>query len=159
MEQTRFRSSLGGFHRGDVANYIEKTAREHQEQLQQLKDDCIRISTERDAAKAELEQVKAQLEAALEGREMPAAPEGDPAELELAAYRRAEAAERSANARIRRQTEKMDGILVSSAAQFDTAKAQVEDLSLRLTEVLDTLQGSFEATTTEMEKLKKDTEE
>lgn len=158
MEMSKFRTQLGGFHRADVANYIEKTALEHRDALQQLKDECAALAAQRDAAKAELEIVRAQLEAALEGRELPAVPD-DPEAMELAAYRRAEAAERTANARIRRQTEKMDAILDSAAGEFDSAKEQVQELSLQLTGVLDALQGGFEKTTAEMDKLKKDTEE
>lgn len=158
MEQTRFRTSLGGFNRTDVANYIEKTAREHQAQLSRMREDCAKANADRDAAVAELESVKAQLAAALEGKELPTVPD-DPEAMELAAYRRAEAAERSANARIRRQTEKMDGILETATEQFETAKSHVEELSLQLGQVLDTLQNSFETATAEMEKLKKDTEE
>lgn len=55
-ESGRFRAALGGFNRRDVARYIEKTAREHREQIEALQ--------------AELEQAqkeKAELEAELEG--------------------------------------------------------------------------------------------
>ena len=55
-ESGRFRAALGGFNRRDVAQYIEKTAREHREQIEALQ--------------AELEQArkeKAELEAELEG--------------------------------------------------------------------------------------------
>ena len=158
MEMSKFRTQLGGFHRADVANYIEKTALEHRDALQQLKDECAALAAQRDAAKAELETVRAQLEAALEGKELPAVPD-DPEAMELAAYRRAEAAERTANARIRRQTEKMDAILETATEQFENAKSHVEELSLQLGQVLDTLQSSFETATAEMDKLKKDTEE
>lgn len=159
MEMNKFRTQLGGFHRGDVANYIEKTAQEHLSQLQLMKDDCAKLTAQRDAALQELETVKAQLEAALEGKELPNIPEGDPEALELAAYRRAEAAERKAAERIRRQTEKMDGILEGMTEEFETAKADVQDMAGKLTCVLDALQGGFEKATAEMEKLKQDTEE
>lgn len=166
MEMNRFRTALGGFHRGDVANYIERSSREHQAALQELKDSCVKLTAQRDAAVAELETVKAQLEAALEGRQIPAAPEGDPETLELLAYRRAEAAERAANQRIRRQTEKMDGILESVAAGFDTAKADVQEIAVAVQEnadklqaVLDGLKGGFEAAASQTQALKKDNEE
>lgn len=159
MEMNKFRTQLGGFHRGDVANYIEKTAREHQLELQKMQEDCAKLTAERDILKKALEDVKAQLEAALEGRELPEIPEGDPETLELAAYRRAEAAERKAAERIRRQTEKMDGILEGMAGEFETAKADVQDMAGKLCLVLDALQGGFEKATAEMEQLKQDTEE
>ena len=159
MEMNRFRTQLGGFHRGDVANYIEKSAQEFNRALQQLRDENVTIMAERDAAKKALEDVKAQLEAALEGKEMPNVPEGDPETLELAAYRRAEAAERSAAARIRRQTEKMDGIIDGMAGEFGTAKLEVEELAKKLAAVLDALESRFQKTAQDMEALKEDTEE
>lgn len=159
MEINRFRTQLGGFHRVDVANYIEKTAREHLEQMQRVKDDCAKLCAERDDALQQLEAVKAQLAAALEGKELPAEPAGDPETLELAAYRRAEAAERAALSRIRRQTEKMDGILRSVGSDFSAAKQDVEELAQKLAAVLDTLEESFRKTARNMETLKEITEE
>ena len=38
MEMNRFRTALGGFHRGDVANYIEKSAQEFNAALRQLQE-------------------------------------------------------------------------------------------------------------------------
>ncbi len=166
MEMNRFRTALGGFNRSDVATYIEKTSREHHEALQQLKDDCVKLSAQRDAAVAELETVKAQLEAALEGREIPTAPEGDPETLELLAYRRAEAAGRAGNQRIRRQKERLDGILEGVSGGFETAKADVQEIAAavqdsadKLQTVLDGLKGSFETAADQAEALKKDCEE
>ena len=41
QEFYRFRTQLGGFHRADVAEYIEKTAKEHNEELFRLRDELI----------------------------------------------------------------------------------------------------------------------
>ena len=161
MEMMKFRSQFGGFHRVDVANYIEKIAAEHQQAINEMKDEWVTMAAQRDAARAELETVKAQLEALLEGKELPQPqiPEGDPEQLELEAYRRAEAAERSAMARVRRQTEKMDAILDGAGAQFEDAKAEVEAIRTQLSTVLDGLQSRFAGITADMQQLKKETEE
>ena len=92
MEMTRFRTQLGGYHRADVANYIEKTAKAHGAELSRLKDELACANAEKQAAQAQVKDLTAKLEAALEGNPVvqEAAPE-DPEALELAAYRRAEA--------------------------------------------------------------------
>ena len=41
QEFYRFRTQLGGFNRADVAEYIEKTAKEHNEELFRLRDELI----------------------------------------------------------------------------------------------------------------------
>ena len=98
---SKFRTSLGGFNREDVANYIEMTANEHLRQVRELEEDKAHLISEKAALAAELEQVKAQLAAAQDGAEAPCEPQPEPdyASEELEAYRRAEAAERNAVAR------------------------------------------------------------
>ena len=158
QEVNRFRTQLGGFHRADVANYIEKTAREHQEALAQVKDENARLSAEKAALKAEAEQLKAQLEAALEGREVPAAVD-DPESAELAAYRRAEAAERSTNARIRRKTEKLEALMDGLQGEYTAAGEEVTALAGQMQEVFTKLEDSFRKTAADMELIRKENEE
>lgn len=50
----QFRSALGGFNRRDVAQYIEKTAKEHREQLEALQAELEQTRKEKEALAAEL---------------------------------------------------------------------------------------------------------
>ena len=54
-ENGRFRGALGGFNRRDVAQYIEKTAKEHQEQVEALQAQLEQERTEKAALSEELE--------------------------------------------------------------------------------------------------------
>lgn len=162
----RFRTAFGGFNRQDVANYIERKAREHQASLQKYKDEVARLTAEKDALKAESADLKARLEAALEGKELPTVLEGDPETLELAAYRRAEAAERNANLRIRRQTEKLDGLVAGLRGSYSAAGEElaglantVRESTEKLQSVFDSLEENFRETSHQMQKLQEDTEE
>lgn len=157
----RFRTALGGFNRQDVADYIERSAQAHNAQLQQLKEEAACLQKERDTALAELAQVKVQLDAALEGN--PIVPEGDPAALELEAYRRAEAAERSANARIRRQTEKLEKLMDALAQEQSGASRELTELVsamelsiARSGEIFAALQASLSRSAEEMDAIRKE---
>lgn len=54
-ENGRFRAALGGFNRRDVAQYMEKMAKEHREQVEALQAELERTRTEKEALAAELE--------------------------------------------------------------------------------------------------------
>lgn len=109
-ELNRFRSAIGGFHRGDVAEYIEKTAREHRTERQKWQADLAAARAEADSLRQRLSAAEAELAAYQSGQPVEK-PVEDPQSEELAAYRRAEAAERSARQRIQQQTERLDEIL------------------------------------------------
>ena len=51
---SKLRTSLNGFNRSDVVNYIESMSVEHQKQLRQLKDEIQKLTAEKDSAAAEL---------------------------------------------------------------------------------------------------------
>ena len=63
-EIQKFRTSFGGFHRGDVAEYIERTANAHSKQIAQLQErlaeaerKLAEAESERDCVKAVLRQL------------------------------------------------------------------------------------------------------
>jgi len=160
QEIQRFRTSLGGFHRGDVANYIERSAAAHAEELRRLRDEIAALQAEKQAAQAQVRELTAQLEAAAEGKAPEQIPE-DPAAQELAAYRRAEAAERAARQRIRRQTEKFNdlaetigGEYAETGAQLQTASAEIEAGIARVQALLTEARDSFRIRQEELAALK-----
>ena len=62
-EEGRFRGALGGFNRQDVASYMEKTAKEHQEQLRKLQEQLDQARSEQEQLGRELEELREQHEA------------------------------------------------------------------------------------------------
>lgn len=129
----RFRSSLGGYHKGDVTAYIEKTATQHRSEL-----------LEREKTIAELQEanhsLQQQLNLLMMATPTPAAepaqptveapaPAKDPVDLmqlELQAYRRAEAVERNANNRARQLYEKLEDLCGGALDDFQTADEAVK---------------------------------
>ena len=86
----QFRSALNGFHRGDVVAYLQNLMESHRTA-------CLALQTELDRTKAELDTLQERC------RKAEANGQSEPEPLqqqELEAYRRAEAAERTAQARI-----------------------------------------------------------
>ena len=166
MDMTRFRTALSGFNRADVANYIERTAREHQEEVRRLKDENTRLQAEKQKALTDVKELTQRLEAVNQGKPDPAPVPEDPEAQELAAYRRAEAAERTANQRIRRRMDQLEELL-TAATQANTAGGkEMKALMSSVTEDLDKLLGLFDRmeascreTGAAMEELKKATEE
>lgn len=145
----RFRTSLRGFHKGDVTAYIEKTASLHRSEMlereqkicalqeenrslqQQL--NLLMMATPAPAPVCEPEPV-AEPEPIAEPAPAPipepaAQPAPDALELmhqELLAYRRAEAVERNANNRARQLYEKMEDLCGDTLGDFQAADAAVK---------------------------------
>lgn len=61
-ELNKFRSSIGGFHRGDVADYIERTALQHREAMQQAEAEIKSLRAAAAAAEAERDALRGILE-------------------------------------------------------------------------------------------------
>lgn len=61
---SKFRSSIGGFHRGDVADYIESLAIAHKKELRSLTDANEKLLAERNAMAEELAHTKGELDGA-----------------------------------------------------------------------------------------------
>ncbi len=165
MDMTRFRTALSGFNRADVANYIERTARQHQDELRRLKDENALLQAEKQKALADVQTLTARLEAMAEGRPDPVPAPEDPEAQELAAYRRAEAAERTANQRIRRRTEQLAELLEAAAHANAAGGEEMKSLLASVTGDLDKLldvfarlEVSFKETEASMEELKQETD-
>lgn len=156
---SKFRSTLGGFNRADVSEYIEKISMEHQTAMQQSREEAVCLQSQLDAAREALERkeaenasLQAQLDekdALLETLTAPTAPQ-EPEEappdypsLELEAYRRAEATERLAAERAARLRLQVDELLDNVSTRYEQTgqdiKALTEDIRTNLQRLEDTL--------------------
>jgi len=153
-----FRSALNGFSRSDVVNYIEESSIAHEKALRQLRDENeklrARVSAlekERDALNAEL--TRAKETPAPEEPEPEAAPAAAPETVpaaaptagELAAYRRAEAAERAAKKRAAELCRQVNEVVLNASARFDESGSQVDSLMQDLSISLRRLTTTFTA--------------
>jgi len=170
---SKFRSSLGGFNRSDVANYIETLCAEHQKQLkaaqaereaalEQLND--VRMTLESETCKVRsLEQELAQARTAQEETQKmleealslePEHPQEDYHSMELEAYRRAEAMERSTAERAARVQQQLGDLVEETAGRYEQVGQDIKSLSedlvinlQRLQETLAELDEAFDQTT------------
>lgn len=136
-----FRSALNGFHRADVVQFIQNQTTEHEKALRLLREENARLREELDVLRAQLAQRPAEpgpVPAPVELPEPPVASEPEPVaapnldapiapaasvvsvapaqfnELELAAYRRAELAERIAKERAAASAERMRSVFAQA---------------------------------------------
>lgn len=185
---TRFRTSVGGFNRSDVANYIESLSAEHKRTTKKLEEEkdamAARIAeleqaaAEQTARKEALEQKLSDTETALASTEaaleealvMVEEQEARRAELEAAqaqqeevinyttleleAYRRAEAMERSSQERAARLRQQLNELLDNVSARYEQTGQEIEVLSedirtnmKRLQDALSDLEIIFDETT------------
>jgi chromosome segregation ATPase len=142
---TRFRTAVGGFHKGDVADYIAKTAAAHQAQLDELNKTIAALTEENESLRAKLAAINTAL---AETDQVPApeaqADQSEPTEAglyqqELAAYRRAEAAERLAGQRAKKLYECLDTICQGAEAQFEAADQAVQQAAEHILDQLQVL--------------------
>ena len=176
---SKFRSSLNGFNRSDVADYIEALCAEHQKSLKGAQEEAASLSqqlaqaqesldvqtarssalqTELEATQTALESTQAALEEALTALTEPEPPaEDEPAEspeetpekapdypsLELEAYRRAEAMERSSTQRAARLRAQLDDLLDQVSSRYEQTGQEIqvltEDIRTNLKRLEDTL--------------------
>ena len=171
---SKFRSSLNGFNRSDVAEYIEALCAEHQKALQAAREETqvlsaqleqetnrkLALQSELDATQTALESTQSALEEALEALTNPEAPEEAPVEeepapdyedLELEAYRRAEAMERAASQRAAKLRNQLDQLLEQVSGRYEQAGQEIqvltEDIRInlkRLDETLSDLDAIFD---------------
>lgn len=150
--ELRFRTAVGGFHKGDVTDYITKTAARHKDELSALEQENKRLQTQLEETTKQLEILQLLLAGS------PAQPEQPPVSkteaestddtitsLELAAYRRAEHAERIANNRARQLYQQLDQIGQESQVSLSTARDATEQVLSNLNEFLMQLQGPYQA--------------
>ncbi len=143
MPNQNFRTALHGFHRDDVVQFIENNTLNHERELRAKNEEITRLHDqiqELEGRLAQSEQETAQLRQALEDVKKPAAPnDAQPPlhvlrEKELAAYRRAELAERRANARVAALYKQVQAI-------FDENQAGLAETN----QLLDTLSKSIQS--------------
>lgn len=138
MDYSNFRSAIGGFRRSDVFSYIERTSQEHRQALRELEKKNAALQAENDELKARLAAAEAVAVPAAE-----AAPAEDPAAMELSAYRRAEAAERTARRRVAKLNEQIASLSEKASATLndvdEKAKALAEQTANLLTELKDSI--------------------
>ena len=166
-----FRSAFNGFNRTDVVNYIEESSLEHEKALRQLREeneqlraDLEKLRAEEAAAEEKLaaeeaekaaEEQEEEAEAGAEKEEMPPEEETRSSEeLELAAYRRAEAVERAARTRAAKLCDEVNGIVADTERQLQSSdediRALSSDLNLcirRLADAFAELRLAFDGTT------------
>ena len=175
---SKFRSSLGGFHRGDVANYIESLSMQHAAAMKEKSGQIDALQAELLAARQKLEEAEAekralqdQLDDALAELEAATAPDEaeeeteaeetpDYPKLELEAYRRAEATERLATQRAQQLKRELVDFLENTTARYqqtgEDIAALAEDLKSglkRLEENLSELDLLFGETAEHLETL------
>ena len=168
---SKFRSSLGGFHRGDVANYIESLSREHAAAIKEKTGQIDALRAELQEAEAEKRALQDQLDDALAALEAATAPDEaeeeteveeapDYPKLELEAYRRAEATERLATQRAQQLKRELVDFLENTTARYqqtgEDIAALAEDLKSglkRLEENLSELDLLFGETAEHLETL------
>lgn len=167
-----FRTAMRGFNRSDVVQFIQRLTADHEQTLRSLREENERLTRSLEAAQTDLEAAVAeksvleeQLLALGEQPEAentaPAAPtsldapiapaEGMPAnvdELELAAYRRAELAERlareraaAADAQMRALFEQTREKLTFATGDFGTVLDAFQENFDRLRQVIQSAQG------------------
>lgn len=170
-----FRSSLGGFNREDVVNYIEYMNAKNIRQINQLENeadelrrkleatpdlretvDALTAQLEEANAKiAQLEQEKEQLQSqhdsALAEIDVLKAQQADAvavkvAAMELEAYRRAEQAERNAKVKAEQIYQQAVGTLAQATNQVDTAAGQFRQIAEQVNAQLSQLQAAVDGT-------------
>lgn len=179
---SKFRSSLGGFHRGDVANYIESLSMQHAAAMKEKSGQIDALQAELLAARQKLQEAEEEkralqikLDDALAALEAATAPAEEAAEdeteaeveeapdypkLELEAYRRAEATERLATQRAQQLKRELVDFLENTTARYqqtgEDIAALAEDLKSglkRLEENLSELDLLFGETAEHLETL------
>ena len=176
---SKFRSAINGFNRSDVANYIETSSAEHRAALQALQQQVDTLTDQLTQAQAALEaqtdrnaQLQKQLEeteTALKSTEealdeamtmlteepAPAEQEEAPdyASMELEAYRRAEAMERTSSERAAKLNQQLSDLLDQVSGRYEQTGQEIqvltEDIRInlkRLEEALSDLDVIFDET-------------
>lgn len=163
---TKFRTSMGGFKRSDVTNYIENLCAEHMKAQKELRDDRDDLFARLSSTQQELQEQTASVEAlrqklretemALSSTEtalneamemieeqQAAEPSPDYVAMELEAYRRAEATERLASERALRLRQKMDDLLDNVSSRYEQSGQEIQVLSEDLKNNLQRLQETI----------------
>ena len=148
----KFRSALNGFNREDVVRFIEYTNARHEAEVSQLKEELASLRAELDTRQpAEVLRVEAlvkkcaeleQENATLREQAVVAEKSQNPTEEELAAYRRAERAERVAKTRVSQMYIRANAALADTAANLDEAAAGLGRAAAVAMDQIRVLQGA-----------------
>ena len=143
----RFRSQLRGFHREDVVRYIEYLNNQHNAQLEQLNTQLQDIQDT--ANDQQIVLLQAQLDAALERcaqlEEQLAQQQVTSADLELAAYRRAERVERQAKERAQQIYDQANGALAEATLLAENAMEQMQGYHASIEATVDSFRNAAAA--------------
>ena len=154
---SKFRGSLGGFNRTDVADYIEKLCLTHAAELKERSRRAEELQTQLEETRAQLRETDDALEAATapepepeepeepEESEVVEAPEEAPdyPSLELEAYRRAEATERLAARRAEQLSRQMQEFVAHISQRYAETGEEIAALSEDMRSDLQRLQDSL----------------
>ena len=168
---SKFRGSLGGFNRTDVADYIEKLCLTHAAELKERSRRAEELQTQLEETRAQLRETEAdrdrlqdQLQEARDALEAATAPEPEPEEpeepeesevaeapeeapdypsLELEAYRRAEATERLAARRAEQLSRQMQEFVAHISQRYAETGEEIAALSEDMRNDLQRLQDSL----------------
>lgn len=134
-----FRTAMGGFHKGDVVGYIERTAAQHRSELLSRDQIIQELQEENRSLQQQLNLLMMATPVATPApvaEPVPApapkpvpAPAPAPTELvsqELLAYRRAEAVERNANTRARKLYRQLEGVCQETLDGFQLTDSAVK---------------------------------
>ncbi len=153
-----FRSALGGFHKGDVTGYIERTATQHRSEL--LQRDQI-INTLQEENRSLQQQLNLLMMATPVAGPAPTpepapAPVPEPApapistsaelvSMELQAYRRAEAVERNANTRARKLYRQLEDVCEDTLGGFQLTDSAVKQAIEVMTAQVSALEQAYQS--------------
>ena len=153
----RFRTALGGFHKGDVAAYIEKTATEHRTKLLEYERQITELREENYSLQQQLNLLMMATPAPVPAAapvETPAPAPVVPVEVtdlmqqELQAYRRAEAVERHANIRAKELYQQMEDLCGCTLGDFQAADEAVKQAIEAMTAQAASLEKAYQALST-----------
>ena len=146
MDIANFHSSIGGFRRADVYAYIEQMTQEHKSALKALekeKEQLIQKLNSLEEEKSQLVQELDELRTAVQNEsvsnELPVEESPDLDSMELAAYRRAEAAARSAKERSDKLKLSAQELLSRTSESANALNADLDTAKLELQEQMNAL--------------------
>lgn len=141
-----FRTSMGGFHKGDVATYIAQSAAIHQKKVSELESQLLSLREENADLREQLLALQEQAELTVPSAPAEEVPAEEPLEaLELAAYRRAEAAERLAHERAGKLYEEMNALCQASAGRMLQAEAVTAENLSAMERQFDAIRSAMDA--------------
>lgn len=156
-----FRSALGGFHKGDVTGFIEKTAAQHRSELLECEKTITALREENRSLQQQLNllMMSTPLASAPAAEPEPAAeepvaePAAEPAaepmsalmNQELLAYRRAEAVERNASNRARKVYRQVDALCAGAMDQFQATDAAVKQAVQTILDQASSMEQAYQA--------------